>query len=287
MRAEIMHRNGGLRPHDIVVLTSDRSVNVTKSIRRKTVPRIAATAIALLLAASADAIVVRGSFDPSFGSPYPDLGFRGYGEFFVDDKCLAATGFVGWDSSCGGGLTYGQAMGLLSASVELYDARLLSSTPTPPTIGSPLVFQAPLAKPGDEGPIKGVYIAFDTATGKNAVKGVDTFEIGPRSRGSVTGADSAVLFPGGDLYLHFESGHIGDGCTASFDCGGLGGIESEFEGAESDPAYLRACVNGECFTSVGAEVTFTTVAVPEPGTLALVVGTLGGWFAARRRRLAS
>ena len=44
-------------------------------------------------AATSNAAVFRGNWDPSFGDPYPNLGYRGFADFFVPDECLATDGW--------------------------------------------------------------------------------------------------------------------------------------------------------------------------------------------------
>jgi hypothetical protein len=255
--------------------------------------RAAAMAVSLLLGTSAQAIVVTGTFDPSFGSPFPNLGYRGIGKVFVDDACLAANGFVWWDASCGGSLQYGQAMGLLSATGEMYDARLLPGTP--PTLAS-VTFQSTQPNPGNDLPMWGVYIQ------GGQVLGFDTLPIGQQAQGPINGntglgsPDNSNLWPGGFFDLYFESGHYGEGCDlgTSFCSGGGSGFAAGLAGL--GPAGLPSgavlisltncnadgCVRND---TSGNPAPMRFSQVPEPGTLALLLSALGGgWFAKRRRK---
>lgn len=211
--------------------------------------------------ATSSAAVFRGSWDPSFGEPYPDLGYRGFADFFVPDACLDGDPISQWfaDGSCGN-------MSLLAATVELYDASLGPSAPTINTV----VFAPPPVLPTD--PVLGVFIQFDSNTGRNEVVGADTSIFGPQF-GSGPGYS-------GPLWLEFVSGQMP--IITLLDT--ISTLDVVPNGA-----FLHACPpsdGGEnpCFplvrTTNPGTVTFQRV--PEPGSIALMFGALAAGWAARR-----
>ena len=74
-----------------------------------------AVASLVAFAPSAQAIQYTGAWDPSFGSAFPDLGWRGEATFFVPDACLSQSGWVFNFDSCSS-----NGMKLVSAEVEFY-----------------------------------------------------------------------------------------------------------------------------------------------------------------------
>ncbi len=84
--------------------------------------------------APAHAVTIAGKWDPSFGSGFPDLGWRGEATFFLPDACLAESGWVLNSSSCS---DFG--MKLLSAEVEFYKV----SDPTNAAFQETLLFDVP------------------------------------------------------------------------------------------------------------------------------------------------
>ncbi|MEO8302749.1 MAG: PEP-CTERM sorting domain-containing protein [Betaproteobacteria bacterium] len=257
--------------------------------------RAAATAVSLVLGTSAQALVVKGSFDPAFGAAYPNLGFRGYGEFFIDDACLNVPSgtFVWWDSTCGGAVNYTEAMGLISAQVELYDTRD-SGANTLQTLA--FTSPDPLAIPGDNGPMWGVFLEYDSGLGRNTITGVDTLYIGPQ----YSTLDTEIY--NGPLWLFFVSGQKPIGCFSEADCSSgsgsgsgsgssCGGSNFCIQSIATTTAMIATCDQfefqcGPETISNPAEVTFAEVPsqVPEPGTLALLLGALGGGWLTRRRQ---
>lgn len=209
-------------------------------------------------ALTSNAAVFRGSWDPSFGEPYPDLGYRGFADFFVPDECLDGTGWFA-DGSCGD-------MSLLAATVELYDATLGPSAPTIDTV----VFAPPAVDPD---PVLGVFVQFDPSTGRNEVVGADTSIFGPQF-GSGPGYS-------GNLWLEFVSGQMP--IITLLDT--ISALDVVPNGA-----FLHACLPDENEASLCStpEVTTTNPGVvtfqrvPEPGSLALVIGALAAGWAARR-----
>lgn len=112
-------------------------------------------AAGLACAAPAQAAVFQGSWDPSFGSAFPDLGWRGEADFFVPDACLAQSGWVFNFESCS---AFG--MKILSAEVEFYKL----SDPTNLLFQETLAFDVPsslvLSMNIDDGLLAGVLGTF-------------------------------------------------------------------------------------------------------------------------------
>lgn len=74
---------------------------------------VALTAL-LGLADAARATLVVGTWDPAYGSPFPNLGWRGSAKFTIDDSCLGFAGTVLVPS-------VGCTIGVLEAKVELFN----------------------------------------------------------------------------------------------------------------------------------------------------------------------
>jgi hypothetical protein len=91
-------------------------------------------AAGLAFAAPAQAVTYHGFWDPSFGSAFPDLGWRGEATFFVPDACLSESGLVFNFESCS---NFG--MKILGAEVEFYKL----SDPTNPAFQETLSFNVP------------------------------------------------------------------------------------------------------------------------------------------------
>jgi hypothetical protein len=249
--------------------------------------RAAAAAVSLVLGTSAQALVVKGTFDPAYGPSIPNLGFRGYGEFFVDNACLNVPSgtFVWWDSTCGGSVVSQEGMGVLSAQVELYNI----NTPGTPTLQT-LAFTSPdpLAIPGDNFPMWGVFVEFDPGLGRNTVTGVDTLYMGPQN------ADDPSLsgIYQGPVWLFFTSGHKPSGCNSELSCSsgsgsGSGGGPMALDVPSTTTAMIATCdpVEFDCSNNpVSNPASVTFAEVPEPGTLGLLLGALGGGWLARRRQ---
>lgn len=243
----------------------------------------------LTIVGTASGAVYRTRYDPSFGEPYPNLGFRGTADFAVDDACLAGDG--GWkaDGGCG-------EMSLLSATVELYDAGSVGQA----TIDT-LVFAPPVPEPD---PILGVFVQFTSETGRNEVVGLDTTIFGPQN------ADVPGIYTG-PLWLQFISGQmpssdftaavLSDFSTSAL-ITGVGGafiyaatcptVEEEstslYNSYGYHPPQPQECSDTPDFQSnLASNITFERLDVPEPGSLALIFGGLGaGWLARRKMRKA-
>jgi len=110
----------------------------------------------LAFAPSAQAIQYTGAWDPSFGSAFPDLGWRGEATFFIPDACLSQSGWVFNFDSCSS-----SGMQLVSAEVEFYKF----SDPTNTAFQETLSFDVPspfvLAMKLDNGLLTGVLGTFN------------------------------------------------------------------------------------------------------------------------------
>ena len=118
---------------------------------------LTATLMAIFaFAPSAQAIQYTGAWDPSFGSAFPDLGWRGEATFFVPDACLSQSGWVFNFDSCSS-----SGMQLVSAEVEFYKF----SDPTNTTFQETLSFDVSspfvLAMKLDNGLLTGVLGTFN------------------------------------------------------------------------------------------------------------------------------
>jgi hypothetical protein len=112
----------------------------------------AAAALALVAGAAlpAHAAVFVGTWDPAFGAPFNDLGWRGDVTVFVPDACLAQAGLVFNTAPCSG-----NAMQLVSAQVEFFNlANPLVTVET-------LSFASPTGGPG----VTGMVITGGAVTG--------------------------------------------------------------------------------------------------------------------------
>lgn len=101
------------------------------TLKRAFTSTVAALAIALPLASPVQAAVYTGTWDPAFGSAFPDLGWSGEVTVFVPDACLGLSGLVLNGNSCSGG-----SMQLLSAEVSFYSL----SNPSNPALQETLSF---------------------------------------------------------------------------------------------------------------------------------------------------
>src|SRR5437867_10657556 len=205
------------------------------------------SAISLLFGTSADASFYPGHIDPGGTGLVP--GFTGDAVFDIAATCVP-TGFTGWLAAGSGGC--GNAT-VYSADIDLY-----SVSPADPPFPGAVVGTFSLAEI-DFWPIFGVYVL------DGALAGVDTGLMGPEA--------GTGFWTGSDFFLQFVSGFApGDGI------------------ALVDPAYIY--LNGNI--SNPGTVTFgppcdtptdcLVAPAPEPGTLGLILGALGGGWLARRRK---
>jgi hypothetical protein len=224
--------------------------------------RVLVSALSLTFGTAAYAGFYPGHIDP--GGNGDDIpGFTADVVFDIPDGCF--TDGAGWKAT---NQNVGASGGCGDASVVSGTVYLYTTSSSPPA-GSPLDSFA--LDPLDPWPILGVYSV------GGALEGVDTDPMGAYS---TTGVYSSDLF-----WLQFVSGFCDVGCTPP------GGFP------DFDPAYLSVndinnfgppgtvIFGPECRTADNCVV---VPSVPEPGTLALLFGALGGgWLARRRKRNAA
>jgi hypothetical protein len=221
--------------------------------------RVLVSTLSLLFGTAAHAGFYPGHIDPGGnGSDIP--GFTGDVVFDIPSSCFTFEG-AGWkptDQNVGVSSGCGNAT-LVSATIDLY-----STSPSDPPSPGIVLDSFSLAN----WPVLGVYSI------NGVLKGIDTDPMGPEF-----GQD---FYSSDQFWLQFVSGFCQTGCTAP------GGF---------DPAYLSVnsidnisqpgtvVFGPECLTANPCLVPGT---VPEPGTLALMLGALGGgWLARRRKRNSS
>ena len=227
----------------------------------------------LLPVGAADAIVFKGIIDPAFNASGTSATGSNLGwsaEILLElDGCGDATG-----------LTTCTTMELLSATGTLYDVTDVSHTP----ISTPSLLTYYSGSP-DPSAISSVL--FDA---EGNLIGMNTSPIGQ----AIATASSTYLPPNGtsSLWLQFYAADPGlfleSVTAAAFTPTETGGYllvspcSLVFLGEGS--SFLCPSSPDNAVQSNVAMVTFTTVAVPEPGTLALLGSALGGIAFLRRRR---
>jgi hypothetical protein len=222
--------------------------------------RLSLLCAGVVFGAAANAGNIRGSWDPSLGGTFSGTGFSGEIVFFVPDACLFPSGYAfNTGSSCSidnGG------MQLISLELTLYDDN------NPSTVFSTITFD-----PGQSpSPIFGVQV--DTGASPTFVVGLDTDPIGPKpSDPDLINAPNN--FAPASVLLQFVSGEF-PGLPAGVYLYDAAGCSLD---TESD---VWDCSEPTSFRSIGAPVTYS--AVPEPGSLALLLSAAGvGWLARRRK----
>jgi hypothetical protein len=218
--------------------------------------RVLVSTLSLLFGTAAHAGFYPGHIDP--GGNGDDIpGFNGDVVFDIPDNCITTDG-AGWkatDQNVGASSGCGSAT--VSGTIYLY-----STSPSDPPSPGIVLDQFALVN----GDLLGIYSI------NGQVRGIDSDPIGPESGSSTYSGD---LF-----WLQFVSGFCQIGCTPPGDF-------------DTDPAFLS--VNTIDNISAPGTVTFgarcetadpclVTPSVPEPGTLALLLGALGGGWLARRRK---
>jgi hypothetical protein len=233
-----------------------------KSTIQKTLWAAALTVIATLGGmASAQAAVITGDFDPAFGLKLPDLGFSGSASLYVKDSCLLGATFAGTkDLVCTGR----NSMYMLSADVDFYNLNDPSKT-TLETLTFDSLKRIAL----------NVVIADSNHDGKYEVVGFDTSAIGPEmSNLDIAGKNK--------FWLTFTQT-----CGAS-----LSTFKPESEGDGDQEHRNVSCSGGAGQSNPAPFVSALAVvfdnpalnAVPEPGSLALMLAALGAGVMVRRRR---
>lgn len=224
--------------------------------------RVLVSTLSLLFATGAHAAFYPGHVDP--GGNGDDIpGFTADVVFDIPDSCIHFEG-SGWEATNQNPGVSGSGCGdasVVSGTVYLYSTAP-GATPTGPILDSFAL------GPLDPWPVLGVYSI------NGALEGVDTDPMGPYTTAGVYSSDQ--------FWLQFVSGFCQFGCTEP--------------GGGSDPAYLsvdlvdnigpagRVIFGPPCDSATNCVVP----SVPEPGTLSLLLGALGGgWLARRRKRNAA
>jgi len=211
--------------------------------------RLSLLCAGFVVGAAANAGNIRGNWDPSLGGSFVGTGFSGEIEFFVPDACLDATRYVPNSDPCSNG-----DMELISLEVTLYEVA------SPSNVYAVISFD-PNQVPN---PIQGVDV--DMLSSPQFVVGLDTDPMGPQTSGV-----AATVAPA-SVFMQFFSG-VDDGPSAGTylyaSTGCVQGDDNRWDCSRSD------------FRSIRASVTYS--AVPEPGSLGLLLSAMGvGWLARRR-----
>jgi len=236
--------------------------------------RLTVSAVSLLFGTAAHGSYYPANADPGGTGTVP--GWNGTAVFEVDPGCLPAD-FVGWlptyqnpTAPCEG---CGNAS-VFSANINLYS----TDTNDPPTPGV-VLGTITLGNFGNtENADFNIWGVYDV---NGALEGVDTLAMGPVSGSSTPTA----TYSDDNFWLQFVSGY----CPGNYDA------SCPYLGQQLDAsAYLffNGTTSGD--TSNPATVTFgstacsdpnnCTLSTPEPGTLGLILGALGGGWLARRRK---
>jgi len=222
--------------------------------------RAPTAAACMLLGASAQATIL---YDSNFDPALPDFGFSGSARFQLSDSCFTSSGFKYVNTT-----TSTCTVTMVSAMIHLF-----APSSGPPTSTATLDF-APLLP--DSLDVWGIDIDSNLK-----LSGVDTFIIGSIS----TGVSPFT----GSWWLQFtdNQGHTPPGSGPS---------ELSLVGIDGAPLgnnvlLYQGCVGApgaSCLVGAALNVSFVQVQVPEPGTLALILGALGGgWFSRRRKKQAA
>jgi hypothetical protein len=227
------------------------------------------SAISLLYGSAAYGGFYPGHIDPG-GNGFDIPGFTGDAIFSIPNTCIGGTGWV--NTNANGGSGCGNAS-VYSATISLYSTAL-DDPPNPGTVLDSFTFgtSAPGALPLSTFDILGVYSL------NGVLAGIDTDPMGPINGSSTYLTDQ--------FWLQFVSGFCQFGCTPV----------PPMQPPPGDPAYLfvnsldnpsfpgTVIFGSECRTDPNGAPVDCVVTTPEPGTLALLFGALGGGWLARRRK---
>jgi hypothetical protein len=233
----------------------------------KRVSAAAGVASLVAFAGQANAASYVGSWDPAFGSAFPNLGWRGEAVFVIPDACLAVDGIYTNGSTCANG-----GLQITSAVVEFYN---LSA---PPAIGSPIGQNV-------TGVLDTLYFVQPSLTITMDVRGGELFGV----------IGTFLTFDTSSIPLVTAMGY--NGASATF---GLGFRDDPLFSGNAYYAQMGWTQDRPCRffvhctkfgksdlqnSSGGSFLTFERIlAVPEPGSLALLLPAIGMLAAFRRRK---
>jgi hypothetical protein len=217
------------------------------------------SAMSLLYGTAAYGSFYPGHVDPGGnGSDIP--GFNGNLIFSIDPNCVTGTGFhatnAGSSNGCGNASVY-------SADISLYST-LTSDPPHPGTVLDSFQLGTLPDGPSPEFDIFGV----QTLNGH--VTGVETAEMGP--------VTTTGFYASDQFWLLLTINPIGD--TTGGDPAYLAVNTMQNLSGAGTEVFGPACKTD----ANGAPINCVVGTVPEPGTLSLILGALGGGWLARRRK---
>ena len=204
------------------------------------------------VAQSARAAVYRGSWDPAYGAPFTDLGWKGTATFFIPDACLSGAGTVLNTDPCSNG-----GMKMLGATVSFYNATLDSPGLH---ILETLTFSPPPAVP----------LVYSMQVTNHVLTAVGTGYSNP-----VQASNS--LAGGGNYYFALQFFRRDTNNVALFHMPGYMDASCSF-GPSSD----ELC--GYNAQGLANQPIMTLTQVPEPATVGLVLAGLGAIGLTMRRR---
>lgn len=218
-------------------------MHITILSTRRLLGRMAGLAAAAAIALPAQATLVQGDWDPAYGAPFTNLGWRGTSTIFVPATCLAESGLIAND-----GVACGLAT-VVSATVEFY--ALSDTAPIPATVET-LNFTGATE-------VENLFITAGVVT---------AFGLNPLSRVASTSVLADIPGTPGNAFFELDLTVLVDG--------GLLGTRADL------PWYRFSTDSDEGGTNATpASVAFRTV--PLPGTLALALAGLFAAVALRRR----
>jgi len=213
---------------------------------RRTLVGAAVAAALAALAAPSGAAPYRGTFDPT--------DFSGEYIINVNPACLQQGN--GWFANAG----------ICAATLLTADADVTSDDVTPNFNGH-LIFAPPaISSPST---LFGLYVYGGA---------IDSFDTGLIHQQA--GSDASTH----DWWIQFTSGHAcyGGPCYGGFL--GIGIADVPFIDPNQNGVYLYANTTGSPIARADYLGPAVDLAIPEPGTLSLLLGALGGGWLARRRR---
>lgn len=214
------------------------------------------SAMSLLYGTAAYGSFYPGHIDPGGnGSDIP--GFNGNLILNIDPNCTTGTGFHSTNA--------GSSNGCGNASVYSADISLYSTSPTDPPSPGIVLDSFQMGTQFPDGLPLSTFDIFGVQTLNGHITGVDTAEMGPVT---TTGFYHSDMF-----WLFLTINPIGDPAYLA-----VNNVENL--SGPGTVIYGPACKTD----ANGAPINCVVGTVPEPGTLSLILGALGGGWLARRRK---